>query len=215
MGFKKIGTGKRLERNLRREHRVRPKNVPSEIAQMRMTAAKRMAHIDKYVIRIGKFDKSKPVKFFDVGCCPMLDGAPTTVVTKEAFKKAGYKMDVTAIDKFFPENFKPTDSSVRYKPMDISVSAPRGKFDLVRASNIFEYIKGAKNVERAKENIFNAVNEGGILIIDSLGKVLPEFGHKITNSAGSIVLKKVNGKMVFVNYIDTQSFYRSKRAGYV
>ena len=215
MGFRQMISGKRFNRNLRRKQNARPKNVPVEIAQTRITRAKRLAHTDKFVIRIGKFDKSKPVRFLDVGCCPMLDGAPTTRTTKEAFRKAGFEMDVTAVDKFFPEDFKPTDSKIKYETKDISKSVPKGKFDFVRAANIFEYIKGEENVARAKGNIFNAVNEGGIIVMDALGKVLPEFGHKVVRGAGLVVLKKVNGKIIFVKYIDTQSFYRSRRAGYI
>jgi hypothetical protein len=215
MGFRQSITGKKLSRMLRREQRVSPSNVPVEVEEMRVTTAKRLSHIDKFVIRVGKFDKSQPVKFLDVGCCPMLDGAPTTLSTKKAFRQAGYAIDITAVDKFFPKDFQPTDSKVNYASMDISRSAPKGKFDLVRASKIFEHIKGAENVRRAKENVFNAVNEGGLLVIDSLGKVVPEFGHKVRSGAGFVILKKVNGEMVFVKYIDPQSAYRSKRLGHI
>ena len=215
MGLRQKITGKRFLRRLKRERQVRPKNVPIEIAETRVTSAKRLAHIDKFLIRVGKFDKSKPVKFLDVGCCPMLDGAPTTMTTNELFKKAGYSVDMTAVDKYLPEKFNPTDKSTNYKSLDISTHAPRGKFDIVRASNVFQYIKGKESVMRAKEHVFNAVGEKGFLIIDASGKVVSEFGHHARSAAGFLILQKVDGKMVFVKYVDPQSFYRSRRAGYV
>jgi hypothetical protein len=215
MQVRKLLPGRKFLKDLRRERRNRPSNIPTEIEAMRVTRLKRLVHVDRYVIRNCGFSKSKPVRFLDVGCCPMLNGAPTTSTTKAEFRKANYKMDITAVDKFLPEELKSSDPEIKFKQMDITKVAPGGQFDFVRAANIFEYLKGAEAVSQARKHIYDSVCEGGILAIDSSSKAIPEHAHKVVRSAGLVVLRKVNGNMEFLKYIDTQSHYRSKRLGLI
>ena len=215
MGFRQMVSGKRAIREERRRQRVKPRNVPEEIARMRITSARRLMHIDKYVIRVGGFDKSRPVKFLDVGCCPMVDGAPTTISTKKEFKKAGFDMDILAVDKFFSNDFKSSDSKIKYEQLDISKTSLTEKFDLVRASSVFEYIQGAENIAHTRDSIIKSVREGGILIINFVPGIMANLIRKNDFGAALLVLKKVNGEMVLLKPIEPQSTYRSKRAGYI
>ena len=150
---------------------------------MKTTGKGRLVHIDRFLIRSQNLKRfrTRPLRYLDVGCGARKKGAPTTADTLNDFKKAGIKLELTAIDKGFPIGFK-KHPGITFRRLNVTRKPITGQFEVVRYTNVELHLPEAEQ-KKTFENVANSVAEGGFLI----------FSHGPTTYQ---LFQKVSGKLV-------------------